>query len=125
MESAQVRVEFPSNGVGIVTLNRPRRLNALTGQMFADLADAFREVGRSRRCGVAVLTGAGRAFSAGMDLRSGSPMRTPQIPLPETTRLCDTPSTRFWRYARYRSLWLPRCAGTRSERGSHSPPRAT
>lgn len=54
--------------VAILTLNRPGKLNALTVDMRVELADAVRHFGDGTRARGVVLTGAGRAFSAGEDL---------------------------------------------------------
>jgi enoyl-CoA hydratase len=56
-----------TDDVAVVTLNRPDKLNALTGAMRRDLAAALREHGTGPARGI-VLTGAGRAFCAGEDL---------------------------------------------------------
>ncbi len=55
------------NGVGLVTLNRPERLNAVNWEMAQDLVDLFREVRDRDDVRVVVLTGAGGAFCAGGD----------------------------------------------------------
>ncbi|MFH8982590.1 enoyl-CoA hydratase/isomerase family protein [Streptomyces varsoviensis] len=54
--------------VAEVTLNRPDKLNAWTGEMRARLVAALQEIGRDETCRAVVLTGAGRAFCAGQDL---------------------------------------------------------
>ncbi|MFE7116894.1 enoyl-CoA hydratase/isomerase family protein [Streptomyces sp. NPDC057654] len=54
--------------VAEVTLNRPDKLNAWTGEMRARLVAALEEIGRDETCRAVVLTGAGRAFCAGQDL---------------------------------------------------------
>jgi 2-(1,2-epoxy-1,2-dihydrophenyl)acetyl-CoA isomerase len=56
-------------GVATVTLNRPDALNALTVPMKEQLLGAFRRVGREKAVRAVILTGAGRAFCAGQDLR--------------------------------------------------------
>jgi enoyl-CoA hydratase/carnithine racemase len=53
-----------------ITLDRAQALNAITPQMLAELAAALEEVGRDPSTAVVVLTGAGRAFSAGVDLKA-------------------------------------------------------
>lgn len=52
-----------------ITLNRPDVLNAVNFEMHEELADVFRFVATDDDCDVVVLTGAGRAFSAGGDLQ--------------------------------------------------------
>lgn len=59
----------PVDGVVQLTLDRPDRLNALNAEMVAALHAALDEIGRDRSCRVVVLTGAGRAFCAGLDLQ--------------------------------------------------------
>jgi enoyl-CoA hydratase/carnithine racemase len=56
-------------GVATLTLNRPDALNALTVPMKRELLAAFRRVERERAVRAVILTGAGRAFCAGQDLR--------------------------------------------------------
>jgi enoyl-CoA hydratase len=58
--------------VAVVTLNRPEKLNALTGEMRRDLAATLREYGRGADVRGIVLTGAGRAFCAGEDLNEAA-----------------------------------------------------
>jgi enoyl-CoA hydratase/carnithine racemase len=55
--------------VMVVRMNRPERLNALGQQIRAGLADAWREFRDSEDLEVAVLTGTGRAFCAGEDMK--------------------------------------------------------
>jgi enoyl-CoA hydratase len=52
-----------------LTLNRPDRLNAANPELHRELATIFQDVKEDADCNVVVLTGAGRAFSAGGDLR--------------------------------------------------------
>jgi enoyl-CoA hydratase len=56
--------------VATITLDRPQALNAITPQMLADLAAALEWADREPDVVVVVLTGAGRAFSAGVDLKA-------------------------------------------------------
>jgi enoyl-CoA hydratase/carnithine racemase len=53
-----------------ISLNRPQVLNALTPELFVELRDVLAEVDEDADVGVVVITGAGRAFSAGVDLKS-------------------------------------------------------
>jgi enoyl-CoA hydratase/carnithine racemase len=57
------------DGVAIVTLDRPDRLNALDVTMVWSLHDVLTEIDADRSVRVAVLTGAGRGFCAGLDLQ--------------------------------------------------------
>lgn len=57
-----------AGGVTRLTLNRPDKLNAFTRAMHAELREALTGAGQDPDCRVVVLTGAGRAFSAGQDL---------------------------------------------------------
>ena len=68
----------PSNrrakAIRVIRLDRPDRLNAISFELVADLHDALDEVAADETCKVAVLTGAGRGFCAGLDLRDfGTP----------------------------------------------------
>jgi 2-(1,2-epoxy-1,2-dihydrophenyl)acetyl-CoA isomerase len=56
-------------GVLTLTLNRPEALNSFTVEMKETLLAALKDAGRDRDVRVVVLTGAGRAFSAGQDLK--------------------------------------------------------
>jgi E-phenylitaconyl-CoA hydratase len=54
-----------------ITYNRPDALNAINGEMRRDLNDAFARFRDQEDAWVAIVTGAGRAFCAGADLRDG------------------------------------------------------
>ncbi len=58
-----------SEGIATLTLNRPQALNALSRELRRALADAFGALANDTETGVVILTGAGRAFSAGVDLK--------------------------------------------------------
>ena len=68
-----VLVHRPRPEVALLTLNRPDRLNALTSDMLALLYDTLEGLGRDATCRVIVVTGAGRGFCAGDDLRDYRP----------------------------------------------------
>jgi enoyl-CoA hydratase/carnithine racemase len=55
--------------VGLITLNRPDRLNAWTPQMASEQAHAIRTANQDNEVGALVMTGAGRGFCAGADMR--------------------------------------------------------
>lgn len=53
-----------------ITLNRPASLNALTPLMIRELKNALKNISTDNNCKVLILKGAGRAFSAGVDLKA-------------------------------------------------------
>jgi enoyl-CoA hydratase len=55
--------------VAVLTLSRPKQMNALSTELRLALGSAFRELGGDASVRVAILTGAGKAFCAGMDLK--------------------------------------------------------
>ncbi|HLS82773.1 MAG TPA: enoyl-CoA hydratase [Steroidobacter sp.] len=57
------------HGVATVTLNRPEAMNALSAQLRLALAQTFRDLQADTETRVVIVTGAGRAFCAGMDLK--------------------------------------------------------
>jgi 2-(1,2-epoxy-1,2-dihydrophenyl)acetyl-CoA isomerase len=57
------------DAIATITLDRPDALNSLTVPLKGELLQAFRDVGRDPAVRVVILTGAGRAFCAGQDLR--------------------------------------------------------
>ena len=56
-------------GITLLTLNRPERLNAMNHDLVEDIHVALDEVDADRACRVVVITGAGRGFCAGLDLK--------------------------------------------------------
>ncbi len=61
-------VDQPAPHVTRLTLNRPDQLNAMTAELCEALHTTLRTVGADRACRAVILTGAGRAFCAGLDL---------------------------------------------------------
>jgi len=61
-----------ANHTATVTLNRPDRLNAITFEMLAALSRALRQAADDPRVRVIVLTGAGRGFCSGLDLKQAA-----------------------------------------------------
>lgn len=57
------------DGIAVVTLNRPDAMNALSRALRRALAACFRALASDDEIGVVILTGAGRAFCAGLDLK--------------------------------------------------------
>lgn len=73
--------------VVIIQMNRPKKLNAITVEMRRSLAEASLRFENDPEAQVAVLTGAGRAFCAGVDVKESASngvmaMREPQIDIP-------------------------------------------
>ncbi len=62
--------ETVADGVVLVTLNRPERGNSVVPELARDLLDALTQLEADRRVRCLVLTGAGRQFSAGADLKA-------------------------------------------------------
>ena len=63
-------IEETADGVATLTLNRPDRLNALSTPIMEGLLEALPRLAGDRAIGAVVLTGAGRAFCAGGDVKS-------------------------------------------------------
>jgi enoyl-CoA hydratase/carnithine racemase len=58
-----------SDGVAVITINRPEARNAVNGAVARGIAKAIEELDASKDAQVLILTGAGGTFSAGMDLK--------------------------------------------------------
>jgi len=63
-----LRFERREQGVLLITIDRPERMNATNERLHAELAGVWKDVAGDEGVRVAVVTGAGRAFSAGGDL---------------------------------------------------------
>ena len=63
-------IESVEGGVATLTLNRPDRMNAMSTPMMRDLLQAVTRLAADPEIGVVVLTGAGRAFCAGGDVKA-------------------------------------------------------
>jgi enoyl-CoA hydratase/carnithine racemase len=68
-EFQTIKVEADDSGLGRLMLNRPERLNAIGATMLQELVEAARWFDSHRELRVVILSGAGRAFSAGADLQ--------------------------------------------------------
>jgi len=64
-----VLVEDPAPHVRQLTLNRPEQLNAMTAELCEALHAEVRAIAADRACRAVIITGAGRGFCAGLDLR--------------------------------------------------------
>jgi enoyl-CoA hydratase len=65
---SNVLIDRPADGVALLTLNRPEKLNAMDVALVSELHAALDDVGSDRTCRAIVLTGSGRGFCAGLDL---------------------------------------------------------
>ena len=63
-------LETLNDGIAVLTLNRPARLNALSAAMLDALLEALPRLAQDAGIGAVVLTGAGRAFCAGGDVKA-------------------------------------------------------
>jgi len=71
MEYKTIKFELRENGIGILTLNRPEKLNAISFQMEEELHKLLDDLMVNLECRILILLGEGRAFSAGTDLQEG------------------------------------------------------
>jgi 2-(1,2-epoxy-1,2-dihydrophenyl)acetyl-CoA isomerase len=69
-DPSTIRVDV-ADGVGTITLNRPDSLNALNAVMRGELLAAFKALGRDDAVRAVIVTGEGRGFCSGADLRGG------------------------------------------------------
>ena len=88
-------------GVRIITLNRPERLNALNSQLILDLSNAIDEIEADEEAVTVIVTGAGRGFCAGADIKE---MAQPQ---PDAPRRRQAGSTRFAFFNRLEEMGRP------------------
>lgn len=70
MEYQTLQVDIDADGIALLTLNRPDRMNAFTVQMAGELESFFRSASDNDAICAIIVTGAGRAFCAGMELSS-------------------------------------------------------
>jgi enoyl-CoA hydratase/carnithine racemase len=79
MTESPVLLSSDTNGVRTLTLNRPRRKNAINPELWAGLRDALMAAGNDRGVRAVVLTGAGDAFCAGADISGGVTDEHPMV----------------------------------------------
>jgi enoyl-CoA hydratase/carnithine racemase len=80
MEFETVKYELREDGIGILTLNRPNKLNALNFQMIEDLHSIFDNLMVNLDCRVLILKAAGSAFCAGLDLKESTVLQSKKKP---------------------------------------------
>jgi enoyl-CoA hydratase/carnithine racemase len=79
-------LERPRDGVAVVRLNRPERLNAINEAMQTELGQTLADLAADRAVHAVVLTGAGRGFCAGIDMRDFGPS-VPEATAPALDRM--------------------------------------
>jgi len=94
MPAEQIQIDI-KDSIATLTLNRPEKLNAMTGQMGQELDAAYYELDNNDDVRVIIVTGAGRAFCAGADLSSGGG-RTFDTEGRENFRIGGGPRVRPW-----------------------------
>lgn len=82
-DNSFVLVDRPTDGVAVITLNRPDRMNAMAFDVMVPVREALQEVGRDNTVRAIVVTGSGNAFSSGADQKSaGRPPHADGLPRP-------------------------------------------
>ena len=79
-------LDRPRDGVAVVRLNRPERLNAINEVMQTELDQTLSDLAVDRSVRAVVLTGAGRGFCAGIDMRDFGP-NVPEATAPALERM--------------------------------------
>ena len=79
-------VETPRPGVALIRLNRPHRLNAINHMMVGELTETCAAIGSDAQVRAVVLTGTGRGFCSGIDVRDFGP-GVPDAAAPALSRL--------------------------------------
>ncbi|KIW86881.1 uncharacterized protein Z519_12502 [Cladophialophora bantiana CBS 173.52] len=69
-----ILLSTPRQGVGLITINRPKALNALSSALFVELNDALKKYEEDKDIGAIVLTGSDKAFAAGADIKEMAPL---------------------------------------------------
>ncbi len=72
MEFKYITFEQPEPGIGVLSLNRPDRLNAISMPMLEEILSLYQHLDSNRDVRVLILTGAGRGFCSGADLMGAS-----------------------------------------------------
>ncbi|MEC3976039.1 enoyl-CoA hydratase [Amycolatopsis sp. H20-H5] len=72
-------VDRPAEGVALITLNRPKALNALNAQVMSEVTTAAAELDRDREIGAIVLTGSAKAFAAGAAIKEMQPQSFSEV----------------------------------------------
>lgn len=77
------------NGVGLITLNRPKALNALNTQLISDVNLALDDLEKDSTIGCMILAGSEKAFAAGADIKEMAGLNFPNIYFDDFFHLAD------------------------------------
>ena len=77
------------NGVGLITLNRPKALNALNSELIYEVNLALDDLEKDQTIGCIVLTGSEKAFAAGADIKEMAELTFPNIYFDDFFSLAD------------------------------------
>ncbi|CDM27528.1 hypothetical protein DTO013E5_2742 [Penicillium roqueforti] len=69
-----ILTSVPKPGVGLITLNRPKALNALFTPLFKELNEALTNYDNDKSIGAIIITGSEKAFAAGADIKEMAPL---------------------------------------------------
>ncbi len=111
LAGGKLRLDEPAEAVARLTLSRPEARNALDQDVLDAIAEAMPRLDRGIEVRCVLITGAGKAFSAGYDIAAIPRRASSGTPRPSS----PTPSTRRWR--RWRATpgrWSPRSTATPS-----------
>ncbi len=79
-EYETINVQEREDGISIISFNRPERLNAINFQFVEDLQDYLNTLENNLKIRVVILTGEGRAFCSGLDLKDGQVIFKKRVP---------------------------------------------
>ncbi len=79
-EYETINVQEREGGISIISFNRPDRLNAINFQFIEDLQDYLNTLENNLNIRVVILTGEGRAFCSGLDLKDGQVIFKKKVP---------------------------------------------
>ena len=93
MEFETIKWELQENGIGILTLNRPDKLNAMSFQMIKELHELLDNLMVNLDCRVIIFRGEGITFGAGLDLKESMILQKKKKPqeINEKTYLLNAP----------------------------------
>ena len=74
VQPTNLRMSEPRSGIKVLTLDRPHRLNALSWELVSEITDTLATLKNDGTCRALVLTGAGRGFCSGLDLKMEDPL---------------------------------------------------